>query len=161
MTWEELETWQKLLLWAIASWAGYYVFLLLIKVLSPAEEAITRFFYNPASNRQQYQLPHYVAAVSGNQIHITRPDKSAGSIELSDLRKVLVATNDSGPWGYDVWFVLEGSKNSLEFPLETHGLDKVLPVLKQLPGFELRGMNSASNARVECWPNPRLEPFGS
>lgn len=152
--WQSLEDWQKLLIGAIASYAIFHV---ILKTTQSARDAVTRFL----DGKQQFELPHYIAAFSGNEIHVTRPDGIAASIELSDLSRVLVATNDSGPWNYDVWFVLEGSRSSLEFPLETHGREEVLNLLKQLPGFELRGMNSTSNARFECWPNPRTEPFSS
>lgn len=107
-----------------------------------------------AWNAKRYELPRYTATVEGDLIHITKPDGTKDFADLADLRKVLVATNDGGPWSYDVWFVLEGSKNKIEFPLETHGLNDVLSRLKQLPGFELRGMNSTSNAWFECWPSP-------
>lgn len=155
--WQSLEDWQKLVVGAVASCAIYYV---ILKGTQSARDAATRFL-NAGTNRQQHELPHYMAAVSGNEIHITRPDGSTDSIQLSDISRVFVATNDRGPWEYDVWFVLEGNKNTREFPLEAHGRDEVLKFLKQLPGFELRGMNSASNARFECWPNPKAEPSNS
>ncbi len=152
--WQSLEDWQKLLIGAVASCVIYYV---LMKTTRSARDAATRFL----NGKRQYELPHYIAALSGNEIHITRPDGSAAFVDISDLSKVLVATNDGGPWDYDVWFVLEGSKGSLEFPLETRGREEVLALLKQLPGFELRGMNSTGNARFECWPNPKTEPLVS
>ena len=107
-----------------------------------------------ASYRSAADLPRYAAAISGDEIHIHRPDGTTDAIDLNYLRKVIVMTNDSGPWDYDVWFILEGSKSKVEFPLETNGLEEVLNVLRKLEGFELRGMNSAENASFECWPNP-------
>lgn len=147
--WQSLDDWQKLLIGALASCAIYYA---IMRTTRSARDAVTRLL-----NRNQPALPHYVAAVADDGIRITRPDGSADFVALSNLRKVLVTTNDRGPGDYDVWFVLEGNKDALEFPLETHGLDDVLKLLKQLPGFELRGMNSAVNATFECWPNPLTE----
>lgn len=152
--WQSLEDWQKLLIGAIASYAIYHVIFI---TTQSARDAVTRFL----NGKQRFELPHYIAAISGNEIHVTRPDGSTAFIELTSLSRVLVATNDSGPWNYDVWFVLEGSNGILEFPLETRGLEEALHLLKQLPGFELRGMNSTGNARFECWPNPQAEPLVS
>ena len=96
----------------------------------------------------------YSATVVADEIHITRPDGSQEAVDLAYLRKVLVITNDSGPWGQDVWLVLEGSKYRVEFSLETEGINEVMALLGKLPGFEVRGMNSVENAEFECWPNP-------
>ncbi len=104
---------------------------------------------------KQFELPQYIATVLDSEIHISRPDGSTDHLDIANIRKVLVATNDSGPWSYDVWFVLEGTDNRIEFPLETDGLKDVLALLEKLPGFELRGMNSASNALFECWPDAK------
>ncbi|MBX7199221.1 MAG: hypothetical protein K1X51_07565 [Rhodospirillaceae bacterium] len=155
--WESLEDWQKLLIGAGGSYVIYY---LIFRATQSARDSATRFF-NASFDEKQHELPHYMAVVSDGEIRVTRPDRSADSIELSTLSRVFVVTNDGGAWDYDVWFVLEGSKNILEFPLETYGSDEVLKLLKQLPGFELRGMNSTSNARYECWPNSQAEPIYS
>jgi hypothetical protein len=99
--------------------------------------------------------PHLVLTLAGNQIELVRyPGGNRTSFDMASLRKVLVATNDSGPWGDDVWFVLEGSNGNIEFPLGTEGGEDVIAALKALPGFEMRGMNSTANAEFECWPNP-------
>ena len=107
------------------------------------------------------QLPRFTATIVGDQLHIAPPRllKRSKSIDLTSLEKVWVATNESGPWGYDVWFVLQSRDIEVEFPLETNGYDEFLARLEQqLPGFQVRGMNSATHAWFECWPNPQNPP---
>jgi hypothetical protein len=79
------------------------------------------------------------------------PNGEEQAISFADLRAVYVETNDSGPWGMDVWFVLEAEKPQCWFPLGATGESEVLARLNQLPGFELQGMNSTANARFLCW----------
>jgi len=108
--------------------------------------------YNPESL--------YVVSLNGDTIHVKNPDASTQSMALSGVRRILVETNDSGPWGIDAWWVLEGQStgDALYFPLGATGDGDFLNYAVKLPGFELRGMNSASNARFECWPDPHDLP---
>ena len=103
-------------------------------------------------------LPRFTATLAGDTLHIESPRKDIKAFDLGTLKKVSVATNDSGPFGYDLWFVLEGGNGEISFPLETDGLNEVLQRLDQLPGFRMRGMNSTANAWFECWPNPQTDP---
>lgn len=77
-------------------------------------------------------------------------------IKVDDLASVYVETNDSGPWGTDVWWLLKDDtgKTRVAFPQLATGEDAVLDRLRLLPGFEVRGMNSGENARLRCWPSP-------
>jgi hypothetical protein len=45
-------------------------------------------------------------------------------------------------------------KAKVAFPQMATGEDAGLERLRLLPGFEMRGMNSAENARFICWPTP-------
>jgi hypothetical protein len=75
---------------------------------------------------------------------------------MDDLASVYVETNDSGPWGTDVWWLLNDGTGQARvvFPQLATGEDAVLERLRQLPGVEVRGMNSGENARFRCWPAP-------
>ncbi len=78
-------------------------------------------------------------------------DGTISDLEWVNLDKVKVITNDSGPWGDDVWFVLLSKTRQIEFPLGINGCDSILKRLKELPGFQLQGMNSTSNTEFQCW----------
>ncbi|TAK99142.1 MAG: hypothetical protein EPO08_17320 [Rhodospirillaceae bacterium] len=120
---------------------------------------VTRFLYKrkvqAEETARQNLPPEFSVWVANEAIHCQCRDGAVERLPINELVKVLVETNDSGPWGYDVWFVLEGKQDQrIAFPLEAGGKDGILTVLKQLPGFQMRGMNSTENATFECWPNP-------
>ncbi len=72
-----------------------------------------------------------------------------------DLRRVVVATDDSGPWGADVVFLLYS--NDLDpaaiFPLEATGREGFVEWLSAQPGYQDRelakAMGSTRVARFE------------
>jgi hypothetical protein len=84
------------------------------------------------------------------------PKQVEQRISMSDLGAVYVETNDSGPWGADVWWLLndKGGETRVAFPQMATGEEAVLERLRLLPGFEVRGMNSTQDARFMCWPSP-------
>jgi hypothetical protein len=98
----------------------------------------------------------FVVTITDDEIRNRRPDGKIECIALKELSKVLVETNDTGPVGMDVWWILEGAsaEQLVCFPLGATGGSAVLDRLRQLPGFEIRGMNSTQNAQFECWPIP-------
>jgi hypothetical protein len=75
---------------------------------------------------------------------------------MADFASVYVETNDSGPWGADVWWLLndDAGQTRVAFPQQATGEEAVLERLQQPPGFEVRGMNSGENARFMCRPTP-------
>lgn len=101
---------------------------------------------------------------SGFEVEVTAEDEiicrvsgqTEKRIRVDDLASVYVETNDSGPWGADVWWLLndDTGKTRVAFPQLATGEDAVLERLRLLPGFEVRGMNSGENARFRCWPSP-------
>lgn len=107
----------------------------------------------PLGTRRFYE---FTVSLEKDEISVMRVDGVIQRTRIADLRRVLVETNDSGPWGDDVWWVLEGPEADrwVSFPLGTTGEKPVIDRLKQLPGFQVRGMNSTANAQFECWPNP-------
>jgi len=76
-------------------------------------------------------------------------------LPLSTLRRVVVATDDSGPWGADVVFLLYSSdpEPAAIFPLEASGGDDFVKWLSAQPGYQDRelakAMGSTQVARFE------------
>ncbi|WP_443970950.1 hypothetical protein [Sphingobium sp. CR28] len=76
-------------------------------------------------------------------------------LALTALRRVIVATDDSGPWGADVVFLLYSSDPdpALIFPLEASGRDDFVKWLIAQPGYQDRelakAMGSTRIARFE------------
>lgn len=99
-----------------------------------------------------------VEVTTDDQIVCRAPKQLEQRISMADLGAVYVETNHRGPWEADVWWLLNDNtgQTRVAFPQLATGEDAVLERLRQLPGFEVRGMNSVANARVMCWPTPTL-----
>lgn len=66
-------------------------------------------------------------------------------LPLSDLRRVVVATDDSGPWGADVVYLLYSDDIDPVglFPLEAVGCDAFVAWMSDQPGFDDRELAKA------------------
>jgi hypothetical protein len=90
--------------------------------------------------------------VSDTGLSAVFPTGESQFVSWEDVARVLVATDDSGPWGADVWWVLEGTGVRCKFPQGATGEDAALAeIRRRFPSFEAKGMNSASNATFVCW----------
>lgn len=71
----------------------------------------------------------FVVTIIDDEIRSRRPDGKIERIALTKLSKVLVETNDSGPAGIDVWWILGGTsaEQRLCFPLGATGESAVAP----------------------------------
>lgn len=97
----------------------------------------------------------YVLTVTEAEIACTCPKGLLQRIGRSELKEVAVVTNDSGPWGADVWWHFTGSGQELAFPGGATGEDKVVEWVQQLPSFDneqfIEAMGSTGNRRFVCW----------
>jgi len=86
------------------------------------------------------------------------------AVALTDLSGVTIATNDSGPWGADVWWLLFGADGKLVclFPQGATGEKPVIDRLMKLPGFDFEqltnAMCSTDNATFPVWRRSLLSP---
>jgi len=97
-----------------------------------------------------------VEVTADDEIVCRAPKQMEQRIKMADVAAVFVETNDSGPWGEDVWWLLndDTGQTQVSFPQLATGENAALERLRQLPGFEVRGMNSGENGRFICWPSP-------
>jgi hypothetical protein len=67
------------------------------------------------------------------------------TLPISDLRTVVVATDDSGPWGADVVYLLYSDDPDPVglFPLEAHGCDDFVAWISAQPGYRDRELAKA------------------
>ena len=85
-------------------------------------------------------------------LEVLCPGEGAQYMAWSDVSRILVKTNDSGPWGSDVWWVLEGGAVTCGFPQGATGESAALDEIeRRFSGFEVKGMNSVENATFVCW----------
>jgi hypothetical protein len=102
--------------------------------------------------RRKWPEQKFAVSIVGDDVVCRWPNGEEQTISVSRLACVHVETNDSGPGGADVWFVLRDLDDAeLSFPLGAPGERPVIDRLERLPGFEMRGMNSTVRARFLCW----------
>jgi hypothetical protein len=85
-------------------------------------------------------------------------------LPLRRLRRVVVATNDSGPWGADVVFLLYSNDPDPVgiFPLEAAGRHDFVEWMGAQPGFKDRELAKATGStRVAQFEVLLIEPNGS
>lgn len=88
-------------------------------------------------------------------------DGRTESIGWAELEKVTVVTTDAGPWGEDVFVLLEGRASGCAVPQGSVGSQELIEHLLKLPGFDeqrlIEAMSSTSNARFVCWVKAGIE----
>ena len=94
----------------------------------------------------------FQVTVAGRWLACLKPDGQFQRISLDDVHAVYFQPAP-GPFGVD-WWIVEGAASDIrvEFPLGATGGADALEWLKQLPGFQIDGMNSIESARFLCWP---------
>ena len=102
--------------------------------------------------RRKWPEQSFHVSLADDDIICRWPNGEEQRVSVARLASVHVETNDSGPSGGDVWFILRDVDDAkLSFPLGASGEQRVLERLEQLPGFEMKGMNSTVRARFLCW----------
>lgn len=101
---------------------------------------------------KQPETPFVVEVTSDYEITCGAPKQTKQRIRMADVASVYVETSQSGPWSADVWWLLNNvtGQTQVAFPQGATGEGAALEGLRQLPGFEVRGMNSDENARFMC-----------
>ena len=102
----------------------------------------------------------FVVTVDAEGVSWRRPHGQVESVRWVDLGAVIVETNDTGPWGIDVWWLLlgkdaAGTPTGCVIPQGATGETELLEALQHLPGFDNRALGDAmactDNRRVLCW----------
>jgi hypothetical protein len=92
----------------------------------------------------------------------TDPNGHCSRVAWSDIRSVEIRTNDSGPWGADVWWALKSDAGIVAIPQGATGEDKLLEALQRLPRFSndtvISAMGCTSNRVFLCWRAESLPP---
>lgn len=115
------------------------------------------FFAKWKAKREERLWPERKIIVElGKEMIIAKyPDGKIVSADLNLLEKVYVETNDTGPWGADIWFIIISADGTCHFPQGATGEQGVLDFLLNLKGFDekefIKAMGSTSNASFLCW----------
>jgi hypothetical protein len=120
-----------------------------------------------SENRRKRLLPEsrFVVEVTDTGIINHRPNGQVERVAFADLKAVIIETDDSGPWGADVWWFLVGNgpESGCVYPNGATGEGEALQALQRLPGFDneqlIQAMSSTDNARFLCWKAPEENLF--
>ncbi|MFL9840231.1 hypothetical protein ABS767_04585 [Sphingomonas sp. ST-64] len=87
-------------------------------------------------------------SISDQEIVICDDTGTQRALSLPDLHRVVIATDDSGPWGADVIYLLysAGDDPVCLFPLEAAGCDAFVAWMSEQPGFDARELGKAMAA---------------
>lgn len=96
-----------------------------------------------------------LVAFDEDKCTVLHPNGTLESVRWEDLLTVEVHTNDSGPWGTDVWWVLTGTSSQCRYPGGATGEQTLLTRLQTLEGFDNQALIDAmlctDNAEFLCW----------
>ena len=100
----------------------------------------------------------FVVSLSEAGVSCRRSDGKIEAVEWDDLQGVLIETNDQGPIGTDVYWILARKNSGCVIPQGATGEDALLKRLQALPGFDnqalIDAMSSTENQRFLCWKKP-------
>lgn len=99
----------------------------------------------------------FEVTIDAERVTCRRPDGSEDSMSWDELAEVVIETNDSGPLGMDVWWLLvkRDSELGCVVPQGARGEDRLLSRLQRLPRFDneavIAAMSCTDNQRFHCW----------
>ncbi len=88
---------------------------------------------------------HWVVDLNDGEISVADDKGAMAALKLTEISKVVIETNDSGPWGADVWWLLFGQNGQLRcaYPQGATGEDDALAYILALPNFNNAEMSKA------------------
>ncbi|EJL32589.1 hypothetical protein PMI01_02485 [Caulobacter sp. AP07] len=96
-----------------------------------------------------------MVSFDGAVIAVRDPDRQDHQLPIADLRGVVIETDDSGPWGADLWWLLFGADDrvAVAFPGGATDEQVVIDQLMALPDFDFEAMTRAmSSTDVAVFP---------
>ena len=122
-------------------------------------KAIANWWKDKQQQRQDALKFESQVNVSFNdsQVSVAFPSGETQSIAWQRVDCVAVEINDSGPWGADVWWLLESADcRRVAYPQGSTGDSEMLEQFPdRFPGFNhaavIQAMGCTSNARFVCW----------
>lgn len=97
------------------------------------------------SKRTHIQLEDWSVQFVADKLVINGGLGATHSVEIAAIRKVVVQTDDSGPWGPDFLYFLFADQSDPVgvFPLEAQGASDLVAWLERQPGFNTQQFGQA------------------
>ncbi len=118
---------------------------------------IRNLFQKIKANREARLWPEreIIVEFNDNQLSASYPNGDKLTVNLGNLQVVKIITNDSGPWGADVWYSFSSAESRCSFPQGATGEKEATQYLFSLSGFDesnfIKAMGSTSNSEFVCW----------
>lgn len=99
----------------------------------------------------------WTVALDDGRILVRDPAGTVESVDRAALSAIVIETNDSGPWGIDLWWLLFGADGGLACaaPGGATGESGLIAFAAALPGFchaqRAKAIRSTANARFPLW----------
>jgi hypothetical protein len=97
-----------------------------------------------------------IVSIDETGISAAFPSGKVEALAWPEVERVAIETNDSGPWGADLWWLLEGNGKRCTYPQGATGeVEAMAAFPAKFPGFRheavIEASGSTSNARFVCW----------
>jgi hypothetical protein len=96
--------------------------------------------------------------IADGRLSVWHPVDDEVSVALADIAVVAIETDDSGPWGSDVRWVLRTADATVVIPLGATGEDALLDWVQSQPGVDneaiIEAMGSTTIGRFPVWTRP-------
>ncbi|MBL8019245.1 MAG: hypothetical protein JNM27_06250 [Leptospirales bacterium] len=93
--------------------------------------------------------------VNATGTRVQDPGGEVAEISWEDTLGIFIETNDSGPLGMDVIWLVAGENGSIMFPMGAQGEGAALQYFQSLPGFNnkqvIQAMSCSENQTFEVW----------
>jgi len=84
--------------------------------------------------------------ISNHGLEVINPSHDVQRIRLEAIQRIAVQTNDSGPFGSDVIWLVSDGDSTISFPMGAKGESDVLGAFQKIDGFDnLEFINSMSS----------------
>lgn len=116
--------------------------------------------YWPESASPPSRESRFVVSAGLDGVSLTDPRGHAVHVPVQDLLAVDIETNDSGPWGTDLWWIVTGSGEGQRclVPGGATGEQELVEWVTALPGADsgqiVAAMGCTSPARFRIWTRP-------
>lgn len=98
--------------------------------------------------------------IDDDAIHVMDDQGGRSAVAIRDLSGVAIETNDSGPWGIDLWWLLFDADDRMAgaVPQGATGEQALIDFAMTLPDFDhqkmTKAMRSTANASFALWRAP-------
>jgi len=99
----------------------------------------------------------WLVEINGTEIRTVDYEGIETKLKINDISQIIIETNDTGPWGTDIWWRILGQQGLLSIPGGATGESEMLENFQKLPEFNneelIKAMSSTNNAEFICWKN--------